>query len=172
MEMQSGESGLKRTILKAGLLGFAVGLSMVLAACGSDNRADESVVPELESEPAERAAEQPARQPRDTRPTESVERDTRQLLPRTTGQLEEDGHGMTMVVDGTSAEAFHQSLEWIAADSSHEQYQLLEHALQYLRMYTQEARQGNEALYLSLDGLTGEDIIERAREVRQRRSAR
>lgn len=134
------------------------------------------------TEPEETAAPEPAsttpvaEQPTSTRPDAAERRsaqrepeptangpevDPSREIPNLDGRLESEGYGMTMIVDGSSPQAFADSLEMIASDTSSEQYQALDSAIRYLQAYSLEP--GNlEALYRSLDGLTAEEIIERA----------
>ncbi len=94
---------------------------------------------------------------------------SRGFLPSTRGLLEDEGLGLSMLIDGSSAQAFHQSLQNIARDTSAEQYDQLTRALQYLRMYDNEALRGNDALIFSLDGQTGLEVIARAEALRRER---
>lgn len=157
-----------------GTAALTLSAGLLLAACGS-NEPDEPVV---EPEPvpptqAERDRDRPLRQnttrDRITPTPEAFEQARDELLPRATGQQEEEGYGLTLVIDGSSPEAFHQSLEWIAQDTSEEQYNDLASAIRYLRMYSSAAQRGHAELYKSLDGLTGEQIIERGKELAQQR---
>lgn len=90
-------------------------------------------------------------------------------IPRMEGEAEEEGYGLTMIVDGSSPEAFKDSLELIAMDTSDQQYQQLDSALRFLGTYDTAAWQGLPNLYSSLDGMTGEEIIDRARSMREDR---
>lgn len=90
-------------------------------------------------------------------------------IPKLVGDAPEEGHGLTMIVDGSSPEAFRQSLELIAEDTSEAQYSQLDSAIRYLRFYSPAGWGGLPALYESLDGMTGEEIIREAEQVRSRR---
>ncbi len=96
---------------------------------------------------------------------------TRQI-PRLEGQFAESGAGLAHIVDGTSPEAFAQSLQIIASETSAEQYERLDSALRFLGMYSSAAWSGLPGLYQSLDNMTGEEIIEHAnRLMAERRQA-
>lgn len=161
------------TLLPASL---ALAAGMLLAACGSE----EPDEPATEPQPEPQAEAEPRRDPNRVQrqnttrdkigpSPDSFDQDRQELLPRVTGQQQEEGYGLTMVVDGSSPEAFHQSLQWIAEDTSEEQYQKLASAVRYLRMYSSVAQESHAALYESLDGMTGEQIIERGEEIVERR---
>ncbi len=77
--------------------------------------------------------------------------------------------GLANIVDGSSPEAFAESLQMIASETSQEQYHELDSALRYLRMYSSAAWGGLPGLYQSLDNKTGEEIIEHARRLQAER---
>ncbi len=157
--------------------------ALILAGCGSDNDEVETTA----SETAQDAAAAPAR---DTAPEMESRRDVRRSrdqeitpqlaepeeparsVPRMQGSAETDGYGLTMIVDGSSTAAFEQSLELIAEDTTAEQYRQLDAAIRYLRAYSSSAWGDLENLYATLDGKTGEEIIEEATQLRERRSRR
>ena len=157
--------------------------ALILAGCGSDNDEVETTA----SDPARDTAAAPAR---DTAPEMGSRRDVRRSgqqeptpqlaepdeparsVPRMQGAAETDGYGLTMIIDGSSTSAFEQSLELIAEDTTSEQYRQLDAAIRYLRAYSPEAWGGLENLYASLDGKTGEEIIEQATQLREARSNR
>lgn len=90
-------------------------------------------------------------------------------IPRLQGQFSQPGLGLSLIVDGSTPEAFMESLELIAAETSDEQYQQLDAALRYLRVYSSAAWGGLPGLYQSLDSMTGEEIIEHALRLREER---
>ncbi|WP_147306604.1 MULTISPECIES: hypothetical protein [unclassified Wenzhouxiangella] len=96
--------------------------------------------------------------------------DPEKKIPRIDGSADEEGYGLTMVVDGSSPEAFQESLELIAMDTSKDQYRQLDSALRFLGTYDTAAWKGLPNLYKTLDGMTGEEIIERAANMREERS--
>lgn len=150
-----------------------MGATLFLAACGSESEPETPTEPETTQEAAperearreiRRNSEQPSEPPQIDR-SEDPAKD----IPRISGQAEEAGYGLTMIVDGSSPKAFQESLEIIASDSTDEQYRSLDSALRYMEMYSPESWEGNAALYESLDGMSGEEIIKRAQELREKR---
>lgn len=95
--------------------------------------------------------------------------DPERELPRLQGEFTEPGMGLANLVDGTSPQAFSESLQRIASESSAEQYQELDSSLRYLRMYSSAAWSGLPGLYESLDNMTGEEIIAHARRLQAER---
>ena len=144
---------------------------LLLSACKSNQ--DEPAVAET-SEP-ERAvvSERVTRQRSATGEAPSApvrpQVDPERELPRLQGQFTEDGMGLANIVDGSSPQAFAQSLELISTETSSEQYAELDSALRYLRMYSSAAWGGLPGLYQSLDNMTGEEIIEHARRLQAER---
>ncbi len=90
-------------------------------------------------------------------------------LPRLQGQFTEEGMGLANLVDGTSPQAFAESLQRIASETSQQQYRELDSSLRYLRMYSSAAWSGLPGLYQSLDNMTGEEIIAHARRLQAER---
>ncbi|NDY95267.1 hypothetical protein [Wenzhouxiangella limi] len=93
-------------------------------------------------------------------------------LPRLQGQFAEPGMGLANLVDGTSPEAFAESLQRIASETSPDQYRELDSSLRYLRMYSSAAWGGLPGLYESLDSMSGEEIIAHARRLQAERRSR
>ena len=149
-----------------------IAATLILIGCGSGNNDAEAptaeAVPEATTE-TETRREVRRRSETDEAPA-APDDDGVHRLPRLEGGTETDGHGLTMIVDGTSPAAFEQSLELIASDSSESQYRELDSAIRYLRMYSPQGWGGPAALYESLDGMTGEEIIEMAAERRRARA--
>lgn len=136
---------------------------------------------EANAQSSEAASETPTREvrrrsaPTEQTPAESTPRrgpprsdDPSIHLPRFEGSLSGEGLGLDMVLDGSSPEAFRQSLEMVALESSDEQYQMLDQALGVLR-HTNLAFRDLNTLYSYLDGMTGQEIIEYARQEARRR---
>jgi hypothetical protein len=146
---------------------------LFLLGCQSDPAPE--VEPAVETAPttervSERRVVRERAQPQVEEPLPSLVDPAREL-PRFQGELEEDGYGLSMIVDGTSPEAFRQSLELIASDTSATQYQNLNSSIQYLHTYSLGTRD-LASFYQTLDSLSGEEIIQRAQEQRQRRRGR
>jgi hypothetical protein len=157
----------KYTVLSIAVLALAVG-------CGQQEEA-----PQEETSRTAQQEEATAQSGREIRRGDSREEpqplprrdevDPEKKIPDIEGGAQEDGYGLTMVVDGSSPQAFQESLELIAMDTTSEQYRQLDSALRFLGTYDKNAWSGLPNLYQSLDGLTGEEIIERARELRDSR---
>jgi hypothetical protein len=158
------ESTVKRVILP-------IAATLILVGCGTGNDESETVVVEStqESTDATEGRREVRRRSEDDPQRSTGTGDEVPRLPRLEGAAESDGYGLTMIVDGSSPEAFNESLALIAEDTSQSQYQELESAVRYLRMYSPHGWGGAEALYAALDGMSGEEIIEKANE---RRAAR
>lgn len=73
-----------------------------------------------------------------------------------------DGTGLDRPLDGTSIETFEAGLEKIREEAAPEDYKRLKSALQRLLFYDVGARNDRRLLYQRLDGMTGNQIIERA----------
>lgn len=69
--------------------------------------------------------------------------------------------GMQIPVDGSSVDAFNASLETIKAKAKEPNYVSLENAIQYLLVYDLSANRDMAKLAKNLDGLTGNEILER-----------
>lgn len=153
----------------------ALGAVLLIAGCGKDEApaAEEPVQAPAAEQTTSRPARQVVRRSDRSSPSESI-RDSlpQHRIPDVEVLSDQDGMGLTFSVDGSSPEAFHESLELIAMDTSREQYAQLDSALRYLGTYDTAAWQGLANLYLTLDGMTGEEIIERAAAHRQVRSSR
>lgn len=67
--------------------------------------------------------------------------------------------GMQIPVDGSSLEAFNESLATIKAQAQEPNYVSLEGAIQYLLVYDISAGRDKAKLAKNLDGLTGDEII-------------
>jgi len=142
--------------------------SFVLVACQSSQpeTSDQASSEQYES-PAPDAERQAAR-PRNQQPAptvadeQEVVRADRQL-PRLEGKLSSDGYGMSMIIDGSSPEAFASSLQLISSDTSTRQYQQLNSALSYLQVYSMPSG-GLPEFYQMFDGLTAEEIVAMAKQ--------
>lgn len=151
--------------------------SLLLAGCGSDNEPEAVEEPESTEEEALQTSREIRRQSEQSQetvePRATTDNSERQI-PRRHGKLEDEdsAYGLTMLVDGTSPQAFQDSLDMIAGETTSQQYEQLDSALRYLSTYAPEAWSGMPTLYKSLDGMTGEEIIEKAEELRQSRTGR
>ena len=151
---------------------IAIAATMMLTGCPSDEDVEASeeavteAAPTLSEQRAMRQRRNPEPPARSDAPRSLT--DPARELPRLTGELEDDGYGPTMIIDGSSPEAFRQSVELIAAESSESQYREFNAALRFLRTYTLGARDLDE-FYQTLDGMTPEEVVEMVAERRGRR---
>lgn len=148
--------------------------AMLLSGCQSDQDqapATETTEPEAAAV-SERVTRQRAAPGEATAPTPRPQGDPSREIPRLQGQFAEPGMGLANIVDGSSPEAFAQSLALIASETSTEQYAELDSALRFLRMYSSAAWGGLPGLYQSLDNMTGEEIIQHARRLQAERGRR
>ncbi|MGY6632023.1 MAG: hypothetical protein ACXIUL_13575 [Wenzhouxiangella sp.] len=151
--------------------------SGLLMAC----RSEPEPPPEPAAETAPVAQTQPRREVRQREPEPAAPiRDTATLpplqdparqLPSLRGELAEDGWGLDNLIDGSSPAAFAQSLELIASDTSERQYQEFNAALRYLQTYSLATRD-LPSFYRTLDNLSANEVIERAREQQRARRGR
>ncbi len=151
---------------------FAIAATVMLTGCPSEEEVE--TPEETATEAAPTLSEQRAmRQRRNPEPPDRSDEprsltDPSREIPRLTGELEQDGYGPTMIIDGSSPDSFRQSVELIAADSSEQQYRDFNAALRFLRTYSLGARD-LDTFYQTLDGMTPEEVIEMASERRERR---
>jgi hypothetical protein len=82
-----------------------------------------------------------------------------------TEATEEEGKsaGMKIPFDGSSVEAFEKSMEEAKPQMTEAEYITLNNALDYLLVYDLAARRNKEKLYANLDGLTGEEIVDKVK---------
>ena len=69
--------------------------------------------------------------------------------------------GLEMPLDGSSLEAFDQSLAKVKKTSSETEYAALEKAIDYLLLYDIGANADREKLAKRLDGMTGQEVMEK-----------
>ena len=163
------EKTVKKTICILSVAFLAIGCgSEEPAPAEESTQAAQEQSTDNERDIVRRSDRQEESQPLPRRDSQDPER----KVPRIEGQAQEEGYGLTMVVDGSSPEAFSESLELIAMDTSQEQYQRLDASLRYLATYDTAAWSGLPNLYKTLDGMTGEEIIERAIEMREKSRSR
>lgn len=153
------------------LLGLIL-VALTMTACQSNESAQISAEP-VDNEPAEQRQTSSGNYDTLERVAESREEialiqsaesdlnDPSEELPSLRGELQSDGYGLTLIIDGSSPEAFADSLEIIAADTSPQQYQRLDSAIRYLETYALGVNNLTE-FYQSIDGQSAQEIIERA----------
>ncbi len=158
-------------------LSILLAMAVVLTACRGGNDEPDPVP---EAEPVQQTA--PARDGRTVRQRDTGSGDTSprpaapppaagdpaQQLPRFQGELQQEGFGLSLIMDGSSPQAFRDSLELAAQDSSSDQLRRLHSSLEYLRLHSL-GHPDLASFYRSLDGMTGEEIIRMANERRRER---
>jgi hypothetical protein len=163
----SAESSVKKTVMM-------ICAAVLLSGCQSDQ--DETPVTEsMEPQTAavsERVIRQRSAGGEMAVPATQRIGDPAREIPRLQGRFAQTGLGLAHTVDGTTPEAFAESLQLIASETSSEQYAELDSALRFLRMYSSAAWGGLPGLYQSLDNMTGEEIIEHARRLQAERRQR
>ena len=152
---------------------IALTLSLLMGACAlvacqsSQPEPDDQAATEQSQSPVPAAERPEPRQRREptvrVESTEQVAERPDRMLPKLEGELTTDGYGMTMIIDGSSPDAFANSLELIAADTSSSQFQDLNSALEYLQFKSMPPG-GLPEFYRMFDGLTAEEIIQMAGE--------
>jgi len=72
-----------------------------------------------------------------------------------------DGDGMDIPMDGSSLEAWDKSMARVKAHTDPSSYTTLVNALGYLLLYDLSAKKDRETLVSHLDGLTGNEIVDK-----------
>lgn len=83
--------------------------------------------------------------------------------PETAGPSYQFSDAMRIPVDGSSLESFERSLEGIKSKAGEDEYKTLTGAIEYLMVYDIGARHDRTKLAQRLDGLTGEQIVDRVK---------
>lgn len=145
----------------------AIGLSLaLLAGCGGDEQADEVTATTESPQMIQRQA------PRRTAEAEPAATETSEdfrVVPKLDGQLEEDGLGLETIIDASSKEAYAESLRWISQDVSPEQFKRLEQSLRFIQAYDSSVLGNKQRFYETIDGKTGQELIDRASKLVQER---
>lgn len=141
--------------------------SIFLVGCGKDEVAETS---SSEDTPQMIERQAPQRQASATPPSDnnSVEDDFR-VMPKIDGSLETDGMGLETIIDASNKRAYADSLQWIAEDVSKEQFDRLESSIRYIHMYDSSILGDESRLFSVVDGKTGTEIIEYAKNIREKR---
>ncbi len=144
--------------------------ALSLVGCGGDEPTDPA--PETSAQNTAPERERTIRRSEPAPEPASFDRreDPAKRIPKVTGQVDYEGYGLTLMVDGSSPEAFAESLELIASDSNPDQYRQLDSAIRYLQVYSSDGWSGLPGFYERLNGMTGEEIIERAQRLRADRA--
>lgn len=145
------------------------GLALGLTGCGSEPEPEPQAEPDSAMETAPRPApiRRPGTEPSmatgpEDKPMPPVSEARYQYVPKVEGQLEEDGTGLQMIIDGSSQSAFNDSLALIADSTSAEQYGLLERSIRFITTYDQSILGDPARMREVVDGMTGQEIIDRA----------
>lgn len=140
-----------------------------LVGCGGEPESEPQAEAETEVETAPRPApiRRPGTEPSmatgpEDKPMPSVSEARYQFVPQVEGQLEEDGTGLEMIIDGSSQAAFNDSLALIAESTSAEQYARLERSIRFINTYDQSVLANAERMREMFDGMTAQEIIDRA----------
>ena len=72
-----------------------------------------------------------------------------------------DGEGMDIPLDGSSLEAFERSLLRVEAHTTQAHYTTLVNAIDYLLVYDLAAKRDKATLASLLDGLTGNQVVDK-----------
>lgn len=155
------------------------GTGFGLVGCGGEPEPEVKAESESAAEPAARPA--PIRRPgtdpsmatgpQDVAvPSSSEARYT--YVPKVQGQLEEDGSGLEMMVDGSSEAAFTDSLARIAESTSGEQYASLERSVRFLTTFDPSILGNPAKMRETVDGMTAQEIIDKANELSAARYGR
>lgn len=142
---------------------FSVSLSLVftvalLTGCGGDESTEQETAVSESPQMIQREA------PRRTAEVETPAPESRDFLvvPDLEGQLAEDGLGLETIIDASSKDAYAESLRWISQDVSADQYKRLEQSLRYIKAFDSSVRGSEKRFLESIDGKTGQEIIDRA----------
>ena len=159
---------------KSRLTVILIGMSLLalLTACSSEPEPveEEQIVVEEAERPAPRTASRTTNAPlMEDLPPISNDNNYR-FVPNAQGQLAESGSGLVSTLDGSSAESFKESLTWIAADTSAEQYAKLESAIRYINLYDPSVVGSDENMRQLLNGMTGEEAIDYAEQLERSRN--
>ncbi|MDT8408758.1 MAG: hypothetical protein RQ741_04085, partial [Wenzhouxiangellaceae bacterium] len=120
------------------LLLIAATLSLTLFGCSSEPEEAENPTESPEMITREAPQRKPAQRALDNGDKEelrSTEQGRYRFIPKADGELAEDGNGLEIIINGSSEQAFADSLRWIAADTSKAQYARLEQSIRFINAY-------------------------------------
>lgn len=138
----------------------AIGLmAPLLVGCGGSEPSDESAQNDSGSAPEMVRRTPPSAA--DPSSSQSDQEDFR-VVPDVDGRLEQDGMGLSTIIDASSKKAYADSLRWIAEDVSARQYQNLERAIRFISAYNSTVLGDEQRLLEYLDGKTGNEVINEA----------
>jgi hypothetical protein len=137
-------------------------IASITAGCGGDDREAEQQL--ADDGPAMIERQAPA-EPRPTTRAQQQQSEEFDVTPEFDGKLEQDGMGLETIINADSRSAYTESLRWISEDVSSTQYRNLERSLQYISVYDPRVMRNENRLLEVVDGMTGQEVIERAQEL-------
>lgn len=144
-------------------------LTLGLTGCGGDPEPEPQAEPEpaVETTPRPAPIRRPGTEPSmatgpEDKPMPPASEARYQFVPQVEGQLEEAGAGLEMIIDASSQAAFNDSLALIAESTSAEQYGLLERSIRFINTYDQSVLADAARMREMLDGMTAQEVIDRA----------
>ena len=141
--------------------------SLALTGCSKDEEAETS---SSDNSPQMIERQAPARQPSTaSEPDTAKDEADFRVIPKLDGSLEEDGMGLETIIDASNKRAYADSLQWIAEDVSKQQFDRLESSIRYIHMYDSSVFGDESKLMTLIDGKTGKEIIDHAKQIRAQR---
>jgi hypothetical protein len=159
---------MKTASIRLSVITTVSALLLLSTGCSDDPAPNEQTDTETSS-PEMVQREAPADSTRTTG-TASAQEDF-SVVPDVSGRLEQEGAGLDTVIDASSKQAYAESLRWIAEDASQEQMRRLERSIRFIHMYDPTIYTSEQRLMDRIDGMTGAEIIELAREMQQQRES-
>jgi hypothetical protein len=159
---------MKTASIRLSVITTVSALLLLSTGCSDDPAPNEQTDTETSS-PEMVKREAPADSTRTTG-TASAQEDF-SVVPDVSGRLEQEGAGLDTVIDASSKQAYAESLRWIAEDASQEQMRRLERSIRFIHMYDPTIYTSEQRLMDRIDGMTGAEIIELAREMQQQRES-
>lgn len=143
--------------------------ALLVAGCGNDEQAEQAEQAAETGESPRMIQREAPRSAPGPEPEEDRKSADFRVVPDLEGKLEQDGMGLETIIDASSKQAYAESLRWIAEDVSQQQYESLERSLRMIQAYDSSVL-GNEKRFLeSIDGKTGQEVIDRATQLIQNR---
>jgi hypothetical protein len=141
-------------------------IASITAGCGGDDGEAEQQL--ADDGPAMIERQAPA-EPRPTARAPQQQDDEFDVTPNLDGRLEQDGMGLETIINAGSRSAYTESLRWISEDVSANQYRNLERSLKYIQAYDPSVLGSEQRMLEVVDGMTGQEVIERAQTLMQQR---
>jgi len=141
--------------------------SLALTGCSNDEEVETGSSDDTPQMIERQAPARQASTASESAPTR--DKDDFRVMPRIDGSLEDDGMGLETIIDASNKQAYADSLEWIAEDVSKQQFDRLESSIRYIHMYDSSVFGDENKLMSVIDGKTGNEVIEHAKQIRDRR---